>query len=165
MRKHLFVFDTVSLANFLLSDADKILTARYSGRAFITEQVFDELTSGMRMRPRLALVDSLLKQNHFDCITLTAPEHTRYADLIANLGKGEASCIAAAWARGWTVVTDDRAARGHGAEMGLAVTGTIGILKAACREKQVTASVADHILQAMIDNGFYAPVRRISDLL
>lgn len=165
MRNPVFVFDTVSLANFLLADAAHVLTLRYSGRAVITEQVLDELTSGMRARSRLKSVDALLENKSFGLVTMTTPEHALYADLIANLGRGEASCIATASSRGWTTVTDDRAARSHCAEMGVRVTGTVGILKAACLDKQINPSEADHILREMIDEGFFSPAGRISDLL
>lgn len=165
MRKPIYVFDIVSLANFLLADAEKVLVVRYSGRAFFTGQVFDELTSGMRMRPRLKNIEVLLDRKHFGLVAITTPERVQYAGLITNLGRGEASCIATAGSGGWTVVTDDRAARSHCIETSIRVTGTIGIVKAACLEKQVQPSEADRILQEMIDNGFYSPVGRVSDLL
>jgi predicted nucleic acid-binding protein len=165
MRKKAFVFDTVSPANFLLTDSASVLVLRYSGRAFITEQVFDELTSGMHTRPRLRTIDSLLGQKHFGPVAMTTPERVRYAVLITNLGRGEASCIVTASSRNWTAVTDDRAARSHCAETGIGATGTVGILKAACRDKQLQPSEADSILREMIDKGFYSPINRISNLL
>jgi predicted nucleic acid-binding protein len=165
MRKQEFVFDTVSLANFLLTDASKVLVLRYSGRAFITEQVYDELTSGMHSRPGLKNVVTLLSKKHLSLVAMTQRDRVLYSTHIANLGRGEASCIAMAFSRGWKVVTDDRAARVHGVEIGIKVTGTIGILKAACLDKQLQASEADRILREMIDQGFYSPVSRITDLL
>jgi len=165
MRKQVFIFDTVSLANFLLADAVPVLTLRYSGRAFVTEQVFDELASGMRARSRLHGVYSLLSKKHFHLTAMTVSEHAQYSNLITNLGRGEASCIAAATSRGWTGVTDDRAARNHCAEKGIHVTGTVGILKAACLDKQISPSEADRILRVMIDEGFYSPVVKISNIL
>ena len=165
MRKTAFVFDTVSLSNFLLTDALTILILRYSGRAFISEQVFDELASGISKRSRLKGVNTLLSKKHFGLIAMTMPEHALYSNLITSVGRGEASCVAIASLRGWTVVTDDRAARNHCAEKNIPVTGTIGILKAACLDKQIIASDADRILNAMIDEGFYSPVSGILNIL
>ena len=162
--KH-YIFDTVSLANFLLTDTASMVTRRYGGRASITMQVLDELTSGMRTHIRLKQVELLLAQNHFALISLTPSEYTFYTGLIINLGKGEASCIAAASVRDAVVVTDDRAARNRCVESGIACTGTIGILKAACIDKQISALDADRVLHAMIENGFFSPVGRISDVL
>jgi len=51
------------------------------------------------------------------------------------------------------------------AERQIPVTGTIGILKALCLDKTVTAEQANAILGRMVDTGFYSPVRRISDIL
>ena len=47
----------------------------------------------------------------------------------------------------------------------IAVTGTIGILKASVLDGSLSPLQADEILQAMIDAGYYAPTERISDLL
>ena len=165
MPKPLLVFDTVSLANFLFADATHVLTLRYTGRSRITGQVFDELTSGMRARPKLKIIESLLTKKQFSLVSLTMAENARYAEILTNLGRGESSCIAVAASRGWTMVTDDRAARSRCAELKIPVTGTIGILKAACADKQIVPSEADRILHRMVEIGFYSPVRRVSDLL
>jgi len=165
MHKVPLVFDTVTLANFLLSDAAGILIDRYSGRARITGQVFDELTGSIHRCRELSGIGQLLDQKHFSLVTITLAERKIYIDLVASLGRGESSCIAVAGSRNWIMVTDDRAARGRCSEKGVIVTGTIGILKAASIDKQLTAHQADDILKKMIREGFYSPVGRISDLL
>ena len=73
--------------------------------------------------------------------------------------------MAAAQARGGTVITDDRTCRSVCADMQVRVTGTVGILVAICREQVITPEEADGILEAMIARGFYSPVSRISDIL
>jgi predicted nucleic acid-binding protein len=165
MPEPFWVFDTVSVGNFLQADAAGLLALRYGRRALITPQVYDELSGGMRSRPALRQIDGLLAGGRIKLITLSVSERTRYASLLATLGRGEASCIAVAGERGFTVVSDDRAARTHCAELGLRVTGTIGILKDACLEHQLSPAQADHILGTMVAAGFYSPVARISDLL
>jgi predicted nucleic acid-binding protein len=159
------VFDTVTISNFLLSGAEGILIERYPGRARVTDQVLDELTSGIPLHHELSRIAELLKKKIFLPATMTPAERKTYADLVAGLGRGEASCIAVAYQRKWTMVTDDRAARGRCSEKGVRVTGTIGILKAAFIDKQLTGHKADEILQEMVRNGFYSPVGRISDLV
>ncbi|SPD75028.1 hypothetical protein PITCH_A410009 [uncultured Desulfobacterium sp.] len=47
--------------------------------------------------------------------------------------------------------------------MDILFTGTAGILKAALRECEITVEQADEILQKMIENGFYSPIRCIDD--
>lgn len=61
--------------------------------------------------------------------------------------------------------TKSRAARSACADRGIGMTGTIGILKACSIDGTLSPQQADDILEAMIGSGFYAPVRRISDLL
>ena len=45
---------------------------------------------------------------------------------------------------------------------GLTVTGTIGILRAAVRDKEFSLADANGLLARMIDAGFHAPVDRIT---
>jgi predicted nucleic acid-binding protein len=67
--------------------------------------------------------------------------------------------------RGGTAVTDDRAARATCRELGLPVTGTIGILVACIRDRMLDAGAADEILMSMTEAGFHSPVTSISGLL
>jgi len=62
-------------------------------------------------------------------------------------------------------VTDDRAARGQCSLLKIPFTGTIGILKAAFLEGQISLSQADDILGKMIKTGFYSPIRNLSDIV
>jgi predicted nucleic acid-binding protein len=55
-------------------------------------------------------------------------ERERYAKLAALVHSGEAASLAIAAHRGWTFVTDDRAARQLAQRERVAVTGTLGIL-------------------------------------
>ena len=165
MPELVLVFDTVSLGNFLLADAADLLVRRYRGRMRATSQVLDELIAGSRTRPALRAVDSLVAKRAMAQVDLGVREHGQYAALIAGLGRGEASCIAVARSRRWTVVTDDRAARAHCEQLKLAYTGTIGILRAACLDRQLQPADADRMLALMVAAGYYSPVSRISLLL
>jgi hypothetical protein len=165
MPERSYIFDTVSLGNFLLAEATEIISHRYGGRAYITNEVIDELMAGMRIHPALTGINGLIEKKQIDIVVMSAAERRHYASLIANLGRGEASCIAVARARRWTVISDDRACRNHCAEMHVPVTGTIGILKAACIDHSLAPHEADRILDAMIAAGFFSPVQRISALL
>jgi predicted nucleic acid-binding protein len=96
---------------------------------------------------------------------LSREEQEVYRRLLARLGEGEASSIAAALERKGTVVTDDRAARNVRREFEIALSGTIGILVAGVSDALLTHAAADEILDAMVEAGFHSPVRRISDIL
>jgi predicted nucleic acid-binding protein len=96
--------------------------------------------------------------------TMSLKERLAYAELLGNLGSGEASCLACAQVNGGIVATDDKIARESCRDRGVAVTGTLGILLAACKDEEISFDDADAALQRMIDKGFYSPVSRISDL-
>ena len=160
-----WIFDTVALSNFLLSNSIFIIEERYANRGMITWEVYDEISAGIIEYPPLKQIDGLIGPKIFELITLSRTEHDHFLELIGHLGKGESSCIAAAKERQSTVVTDDRAARGQCSLMNIPFTGTIGILKAAFHEGQIPLSRADDILGKMITAGFYSPIRSISDIV
>ena len=159
-----WVFDTVTLSNFLLSDSIFILENSYRKRGIITWQVYDEISAGISEYPELKLVGKLIDDKIFKVLSLSKVQHKYFLELIGHLGKGEASCIAIAKAKSTIVVTDDRTARKQCSQMNIPVTGTIGILKASLLNGHITLSQADGILQKMIEAGFYSPVRSITDI-
>ena len=160
-----WVFDTVSLSNFLLSESIYLIENRYKQRAIITTQVLDELSAGIAKYPVFKIIDKLIEDKIFKICNMSQKERRIYTDLNGQLGKGEASCIAVVKEQGLLVVTDDRAARRQCSQIGISITGTIGIIKASLRDGQITVDQANNILQKMTDFGFYSPVRKIDDLI
>jgi len=160
-----WVFDTVSLSNFIFSDAVFILERRYKNKACITREVFNEITTGIPAYPKLKMIDALVDSQIFEIVTLSKAEHLIFRELVGNLGKGEASCIALAQIRSLIVVTDDRAARNACSQKNIPVAGTIGILKAAVIDEQVALPLANEIHRKMIDSGFYSPIRNLADII
>ena len=165
MPERQWVFDTVSLSNFLLADSVFLLEIRYKQKAVITSQVYDEISAGVAKYPKLKPINDLITNNIFKLYTLTQKEHELYSELIGHLGKGEASCIAIAKEKSVIVVTDDRTARRQCAQMNILVTGTLGILKASLLDNQISLNQANEILLKMINFGFYSPVRRMGDII
>ena len=165
MPERKWVFDTVSLSNFLLAESVFILENRYNQKAMVTSQVYDEVTAGFAKYPKLKSIDDLITNNIFKLCTLTGKERELYSELIGHLGKGEASCIAIAKEQSVIVVTDDRTARRQCSQMDISVTGTVGILKASLLDGSISRNQADDILQKMIRSGFYSPVRSIADIV
>jgi len=160
-----WVFDTVSLSNFLLSESVFILEKRYRKHAIITAQVYDEISAGVSEYPKLKQVDDLINKRVFRLCTLSSKKRKTYLELIGHLGRGEASCIAIAKEQSAIVVTDDRTARRQCSQMDILFTGTVGILKASLLEGDLDRDKADEILQKMIKFGFYSPVRSIGDVV
>ena len=165
MPEKLWIFDTVSLSNFLLSDSMFILDKRYRRRGVITWEIYDELSAGFADFPKLKQIDELVDKTVLKLVTLSRLERKHFQDLIGHLGKGEASCIACAQEHKAIVVTDGRTARNQCSLMKISVTGTIGILKACVRDGQIPLEQADNVLQKMIAAGFYSPIRNIADIV
>ena len=160
-----WVFDTVVLSNFLISDSTHILEKRYQGRGVITPEVYDELSAGMPKIGQLGYIDKLIENKTFSVSPLTRQEYYYFKEMITFLGKGEASCIAFAKGSHAIVATDDRMARKQCANMNIPVTGTIGILKASVHDESLNLEQADKILGKMMTSGFYSPVTSITDIV
>ena len=71
MPEKIWVFDTVSLSNFLLSDARLLLQTRYRKRGVITSETYDEISSGIAEYPKSNQVDSLIDNKIFKLINLS----------------------------------------------------------------------------------------------
>jgi len=165
MPENLWIFDTVSLSNFLLADSAFILELRYRRSGVISTEIYAELSSGFAEYPKLKQVDRLIDDKIFRLISLSRREHLHFLELIGHLGQGEASCIAYARERKAIVVTDDRTARKQCSLLRIPVTGTVGILKASVLDGQIPLNQADVLLQKMIAAGFYSPLRSISEIM
>lgn len=167
-RQHLLIFDTVSLSNFAFVHGGILfLKQRYRQRGAITLQVIQEIAKAV-YAGYFQIEDigkTLFTMEGFQKISLTEKEQDSYILLLRNLGEGEASCLACAIQRKAVVVTDDRTARNFCKERNILVTGTIGILKAACLDGILETTQADQMLAQMISNGFYSPIHKISHIL
>jgi predicted nucleic acid-binding protein len=165
MREKRFIFDATVLSNFLLVDALALLVGRYGDSGLVSSQVYDELSSGFSREPALRRIEKVMDKKGFELITLSPREHGFYVTLLGFLGKGEASCIAHARFSPCVVVSDDKACRRTCDLYKIKYTGTIGILRAACNDRQLSVEKADLMLSAMIQAGFYSPVRKISEVI
>jgi predicted nucleic acid-binding protein len=79
--------------------------------------------------------------------------------------RGEASSLAIAFSRSWVFLTDDAKARKAANDLGVEVSGTLGVWVQAVRAGFVTASAADSLLAKIIAHGFRSPRPTISELL
>lgn len=93
-------------------------------------------------------------------------ERERYARLLAVVQPGEAASLAIAVQRGWTFITDDRAARLIAMEEGVSITGTLGILLRLIEQDVLLLDEANRLLGEMIARARYrSPVTDLSILL
>ena len=80
------------------------------------------------------------------------------------LHAGEASFLAIARRRNWLLLTDDKAARRHAAELKVAVSGTLGCLVLGIERNLWTLEQANGWLARIIAFGFHSPVTDLADL-
>lgn len=162
-----YYVDTVVLSNFAFAKRLSLLIARYGAQICITPAVLEEVLEGIATGYQaLRDIETAVTAGKFALVsTLNDVERGIFQDLLRGLSPGEASCVACAQHRGGIVVTDDGSARNACRERQVKFTGTIGILKACCRDAMITPRDADDILQSMIDAGYFSPVRSISGIL
>ena len=160
------VFDCCVISNFAFADSLPLLQALYGGRAVITGFVGAEIMKGVQA----GHLERVRVQNAVKAGWLTeiSPgqdnERSLFERLSVSLGLGEASSIAVAKTRMLVFACDDKAARREAGLLGVKLTGTIGILKRAVREKLVSPKEGDRLLEIMRAHGYYAGVRSLRDI-
>src|ERR1035437_7280355 len=158
------IFDTVVISNFAKAGQLELLRRMYPANACCSGFVVGEVLRGFRqghtdLEP---LVQPLLEGWPRQDDLSTPTERQLYARLSVSLGDGESSCLALAAQRGYVFACDDRLARSEAVRLGIALTGTVGILLKAVRIGVTDVRRANLMLKRMIVAGFYAPVTRIT---
>lgn len=88
-----------------------------------------------------------------------------WKELPTHLHSGEASCLVIAQHRGWTLLTDDLAARKEATRRGINKSGSLGCLVLAVQRGHCNLEEANNWLPAMIKNNYRSPVLDLSVLL
>ena len=160
------VFDTCVISNFALAGGLGILEALYRDKARITDGVSLEILRGIQSgHARLESIPKAIRAGWLKEVRLkTGRERALFEGLSVSLGLGEASSLAVAKGRGLVFASDDRMARAEAARLGVALTGTLGILLRAVRKGACDGRAADAHLAGMIDAGFFSPVRSLREL-
>jgi len=160
------VFDTCVISNFALAGGLGILEGLYRDKARITDVVSLEILRGIQSgHTRLESIPTAIRAGWLKEVRLkTGRERALFEGLSVSLGLGEASSLAVAKARGLVFASDDQAARAEAARLGVALTGTVGILLRAVRKGACDVRAADGYLAGMIDAGFSSPVRSLREM-
>jgi predicted nucleic acid-binding protein len=113
----------------------------------------------------LVKVQEALREGWIKEVVLSSKkEKSLYETLSVSLGLGEASSLAAAKSRGYIFACDDRAARREAGLLDMKLTGTVGILKKAVRQRSINLSESNRILVKMIETGFYSTVKSLKEI-
>lgn len=141
------------------------------GQLFITTEVYaeiqDGLAEGYEFYAGIELHMSLfIPDGWLHLTSLQDDEEFRiFSTMPAALHRGEASCLAVAVRREMAFLTDDARARAVAHGLHVLVSGTLGVLVSAVKEKLLTLETADSLLNQMIQAGYRSPHGTLVELL
>lgn len=154
------LLDNTVLSNFSIVRRPDLVRVAFVEKVGTTEQAFREMRDGVEIG-RIPACD----WNWLARIALTPPERAQFETFHEYLGEGEASCLAVARERGYRLATDDKDARRLARQMGISLTGTVGILAILVKQGELTLVEGDHLLQEMVAAGYRAPLATLQDML
>ena len=153
------VLDATVLSNFALVGHSNYLLQVWPNELTTTEEAWAEIRAGIRLG-RLPKAD----WTWLEILSLTEAERQACDKLMPPLGLGEAACLALAQSRNYAFLTDDRVARRKTRQLGVPLSGTLGVLKSLLDGELITDGEADKALQQMIESGYRSPIQSLKEL-
>ncbi len=129
----------------------------------VPQAVYKEVVVKGRGRPGSGELENLARQVKVK--VLAAQDRALVEALHNPLGMGESEAIALAVEHGCTVILDDRIARIKARSMGLAVKGTIGLLRLAYDKGIIDKDKLIQALRALKEHGFRVSNSIINEIL
>jgi predicted nucleic acid-binding protein len=154
------LLDNTVLSNFSIVGRPELVRVAFVERVGTTEQAFQEMQDGVVIG-KIPVCD----WGWLARVTLTPTEEMQFETFHEYLGEGEASCLAVVRERGYRLATDDKDARRLARQLGISLTGTIGILAILVKQGEISLAEGDHLLQAMVTAGYRSPLTTLEDLL
>ncbi|MCB9432781.1 MAG: DUF3368 domain-containing protein [Ardenticatenaceae bacterium] len=154
------LLDNTVLSNFALVKRLPLLVQVFGKHLATTPYVVQEYEDGVR-RGRVPPIS-------FDWIAvlpLTRDELTQMTHLQQQVDAGEASCLAVALGRQGIVLSDDRNARQVAGQIGVAISGTLGVLVRLIKVGVLSLEEANRLLAQMIVYGYRSPVETLEQLI
>jgi len=135
------------------------LLQKLIGTIYITPEVVQEIEDGIKEN-YLFLKEAIKIIDEHDWLLVTELEKKEY-DLCENMPKklesGERSCLAIAYVRNWSFLTDDLPARRYAEKNDISLSGTFGVLNSIIDDKILSEEQTNELLQEMIRNGYRSP--------
>ncbi len=155
----LFAVDTTIFSNFAHSGQPQFLQPILESQAVTTDKVMAELRRGEEQ----GFVP------HCDWgwveLAILSPAEVALSEEFARVVHApESECLALAVSRQAVFLSDDIAARRLAASKGVAVSGTLGLLRGLVQRGSITLPEADGLLHRMIERGYRSPVRSLGEL-
>ncbi len=164
------ISNTTVLSNFAAIDSLHRLHELFE-EVFLPTEVYQEIQRGLEEGYAFysGVEDVLHPKREDGWLRLTSlnneGEVLIFSGMPGQLHAGEASCLAIARQRNWLLLTDDKAARRHAADLKIAVSGTLGCLVLGIERNLWTLEESNDWLKRIIASGFHSPVADLSGLV
>ena len=155
MSSSILMTDTGPLCYHVTGGVFDSLRVMFSGRIYVSESALCEARRSQRVRVEVeeALAKGWLRETY-----ATPAELLEAAYLgLTGLDSGESEALAIARIRGFVLLCNETRGRQVSREMGVPVTGTIGLLYKAVMTGVLTAEQADMAIAKMRDKGQFLP--------
>jgi predicted nucleic acid-binding protein len=154
------LLDNTVLSNFAIVRRSDLVHSAFVEQVGTTEQAFAEMQDGVTIGKVPSCDWDWLAR-----VKLTPGEQGQFETFCEHLGEGEASCLAVARERRYRLATDDKDARRLARQLGISLTGTVGILAILVKQGQITLVEGDRFLHEMVAAGYHAPLMTLRDIL
>ena len=162
--------NTTVLSNFAAVGRLNLLKQLH-GRLYLPNEVYEEVMDGLGEGYRFYAgiedqIAPIAEGGWMELVSMAAEEELRlFQSLPRRLHHGEAACLAIASQRNWASLTDDKLARMMAQDLGIVVSGTLGVLVEAVIREILVAEEGDILLRAMIARGYRSPHSTLQPLL
>jgi len=163
-----FIANTTIVSNFAAVGRLDVLHALL-GEVYISTEVYAETQDGlMEGYDFYEGIEShlypLATNGWLRLTSLQGDDELRlFNDLPAARHRGEASCLAIAARRSWAFLSDDARARWAARELGVTLSGTLGVLAQAVQANLLSLDEANRLLGLMIQNGYRSPYPNLTE--
>ena len=150
------LLDTTVLSNFARVKLEYILQRIWGDQACVAIEVIEEYQAGVKVARLPSFTWAAVR------VLKPSPEEKAFEQTMPQLlGRGERTSLAIAFNRRAAIATDDALARKVARNLGISITGTIGILQRAVQREMLADSQAQRALDEMIAAGYYSPVSKL----
>ncbi len=154
------LLDNTILSNFSILGRPELVQLAFAERVATTHPVFQELQAGLALN-RIPACD----WEWLCSLPLMESEQRDFEYFSQHLGAGESACLALALHDGYKVATDDKDARRLARQLGIPVSGTLGILIMLVKNQHLTLAERNRMLQKLAAAGYRSPVETLEELL
>jgi len=133
----------------------------------VHQEILDGLIEGYDFYTGIDVhISPFAQEGWIELVSMTAAEELHlFRSLPRRLHSGEASCLAIARHRGWAFLSDDKLARKQARQWGIVLSGTLGVLVQAIKNKLLTTKAGNILVQEMIARGYHSPYSDLQPLL